>query len=180
MGGRVLLCDLSWAATTLKPLKAKPPASFFSAPELLGVGEYQGAAADMWAVGVLLFVLFTGRYPFLNPEATKQAKLQLVDLEEAQAQMLNKLLQRAPEQRWTAQQLCTHCHQEQQEQQPPMQELQQLCESHGLAADQVESALQGEFGEEFAICQLMRWRLQVELHNTNAGWLDKQLATTCG
>ena len=33
-------------------------------PEIVNRREYCGQAADMWALGVLLFVMTTGKYPF--------------------------------------------------------------------------------------------------------------------
>lgn len=34
------------------------------APELTKKKEYDGRAVDMWALGVLLFVMLTGVFPF--------------------------------------------------------------------------------------------------------------------
>lgn len=36
----------------------------YMAPELTQKREYDGKAVDMWALGVLLFVLLTGSFPF--------------------------------------------------------------------------------------------------------------------
>jgi serine/threonine protein kinase len=34
------------------------------APEIVKKTEYDGKAVDMWAIGVLLFALLTGTFPF--------------------------------------------------------------------------------------------------------------------
>jgi serine/threonine protein kinase len=34
------------------------------APEIVQKKEYEGKPVDMWALGVLLFVLLTGTFPF--------------------------------------------------------------------------------------------------------------------
>lgn len=36
----------------------------YMAPELTQKKEYDGKAVDMWALGVLLFVMLTGNFPF--------------------------------------------------------------------------------------------------------------------
>lgn len=33
-------------------------------PEMLEEGEYSGRGADMWSLGVILFTMLSGRYPF--------------------------------------------------------------------------------------------------------------------
>lgn len=38
----------------------------FMAPEIHQNKPYQGDAADVWALGVLLFVMVTGRFPFMS------------------------------------------------------------------------------------------------------------------
>ena len=36
----------------------------YMAPELVRKAEYDGRQVDMWALGVLLFVMLTGTFPF--------------------------------------------------------------------------------------------------------------------
>lgn len=41
-------------------------------PEIFAKGEKIGKAVDFWALGVLLYELFTGKYPFADEEATNE------------------------------------------------------------------------------------------------------------
>ena len=49
----------------------------YLAPEAIQSGE-QGAtpASEVWSLGVTMYVLATGRYPYTTPEAICQAELQ--------------------------------------------------------------------------------------------------------
>lgn len=38
------------------------------APELIKKGRYYGKSVDVWALGVVLFKMLTGTYPFGNPK----------------------------------------------------------------------------------------------------------------
>lgn len=38
------------------------------APELVAARQYSGVAVDMWAAGVLLYLLVTARFPFLRQD----------------------------------------------------------------------------------------------------------------
>ena len=38
--------------------------SSYMSPELVQKKEYNGFAADIWALGVVLFVMMTGNFPF--------------------------------------------------------------------------------------------------------------------
>ena len=44
----------------------------YMAPELVKKAEYDGSKVDMWALGVLLFCLLTGSFPF---KGTSEAEL---------------------------------------------------------------------------------------------------------
>eukprot|EP01136_Pigoraptor_vietnamica_P005827 Opistho-1_new@37974 len=46
---------------TLKTFCGSPP---YAAPEIHGKQEYNGRCADMWSMGVLLYVLVSGKFPF--------------------------------------------------------------------------------------------------------------------
>lgn len=88
----------------------------YIAPEVLGENaHYNGFAADMWALGVVCFILLTGSYPFEDTSSTKLFK-KIKDaaveyppeLPEAVVQMLQQLLCRDPMDRITASQLAVH------------------------------------------------------------------------
>jgi len=36
----------------------------YMAPEIVQKKEYQGQASDVWSLGILLFTLLSGQYPF--------------------------------------------------------------------------------------------------------------------
>ena len=38
--------------------------SSYMAPEIVKKNEYSGFASDIWALGIVLFVMLTGRFPF--------------------------------------------------------------------------------------------------------------------
>lgn len=45
----------------------------YVSPEIVSLNEttYGGRAADMWSAGVLLYVMFIGRYPFYDNTAVR-------------------------------------------------------------------------------------------------------------
>lgn len=71
---RVVLTDLGFA-TVRRPndplLMDYPGSPAYSAPELLNGTPYDGYAADIWALGVTLYVLVCGTYPFLTHDKKK-------------------------------------------------------------------------------------------------------------
>ncbi|KAI8975718.1 kinase-like domain-containing protein [Mycotypha africana] len=52
----------------------------FRAPELLIRYKYQTTAVDMWAVGVILLIFLTGRYPFFDPEDDADGLVEIGEL----------------------------------------------------------------------------------------------------
>lgn len=86
----------------------------FVSPEVLVSPSYDGAAADMWALGVVLYLLLTGNYPFHDSHpASLLHKLQQghsavffpPSMSEAARDILRSLLVREPHLRLTATQL---------------------------------------------------------------------------
>jgi serine/threonine protein kinase len=49
----------------------------YAAPELLRTGQYRTDKADVWSLGILLYVMVTGTFPFLNdrPEVIRKTIL---------------------------------------------------------------------------------------------------------
>lgn len=95
----------------------------YVSPELLNPGKpkYSGRAADMWSLGILLFVLLLGRYPFYDSTPfglfmkIRQCQLALPD-KSAKGDRLTRevmflirwLLRKAPAERLSALELMTH------------------------------------------------------------------------
>lgn len=86
----------------------------FVSPEVFLSSNYDGAAADMWALGVVLYILLTGTYPFQDSHPpTLFHKLQQGHfavyfpdtMSEAACDILRKLLVREPHLRLTAAEL---------------------------------------------------------------------------
>ncbi|XP_025408823.1 CBL-interacting protein kinase 25-like [Sipha flava] len=75
---RVRLADFGMCAAVTRPDRRRPVgrvpvvvpcrsvcgSSLYMSPELLAHGPYHGQLADVWAAGVLLHCLVTGRFPF--------------------------------------------------------------------------------------------------------------------
>jgi len=79
------------------------------APEIVSKVEYSGPPADIWALGVLLYALLCGKFPFRGSNDkelyTNICKQELHFPEHVSSQaryFLNKLFQKDPDQRLTA------------------------------------------------------------------------------
>ncbi|OQR91910.1 protein kinase [Achlya hypogyna] len=113
------LCDFGLATPTTTPSTAPVGKLLYMAPEVLHAKSYSPMRADMWALGVALFTMLVGRYPFkvAAPSdgffATYQRSglsglLQAhgaAKLSPATLTLLTNLLEVAPHRRWTAAQL---------------------------------------------------------------------------
>lgn len=78
----------------------------YMAPEIVQKHEYSGAKADVWALGVLLFVLLAGKYPFkgINDidlyQKIKKCRLELPhNLSEQSKNLISKILRYSPSER---------------------------------------------------------------------------------
>lgn len=105
----------------------------YMAPELLGstsgsfdalrerkVGKYDAKACDVWAMGVLLYLLVTGKYPFEDPKDPKSVLATLQNITNGRMRplpsrissecgdIIASMLTRNPKQRITLQQMCAH------------------------------------------------------------------------
>ena len=65
--GGLLLADFGFAeyvGPANKKLKLLCGSPHYSAPEIFAQQEYSGTAADMWSLGVLLYTMLAGHFPF--------------------------------------------------------------------------------------------------------------------
>lgn len=60
----VKLIDFGFACVSREKLRVFCGTPSYMAPEIVNKKDYLGSAADMWASGVLLFVMLTGQVPF--------------------------------------------------------------------------------------------------------------------
>ena len=51
----------------------------YAAPEMLNKRPYTGPPADVWSLGVIVFVLTTGRYPFSDDEQNAKKLKEIID-----------------------------------------------------------------------------------------------------
>ena len=66
------IIDFGFACISKEKLKVFCGTPSYMSPEIVAKTEYSGAAADVWACGVLLFVMLTGQVPF---KATSEKEL---------------------------------------------------------------------------------------------------------
>jgi len=81
----------------------------YVAPEVLSFKPYEGKAADVWGLGVILYVMLTGKYPFQDSvpmkllRKIKEARFHIPGhLSESSTRLLRQLLSRNPIERPTA------------------------------------------------------------------------------
>lgn len=60
----VKIIDFGFATVSKDPLKVFCGTPSYMAPEIVAKQSYFGSAADLWAVGIVMFVLLTGNLPF--------------------------------------------------------------------------------------------------------------------
>ncbi|KAH7445442.1 hypothetical protein KP509_01G009400 [Ceratopteris richardii] len=67
--GQVKLCDFSVSQRfqgNNDELRRSPGTPVYTAPECITGATYHGRAADVWALGVTLYCMLFGRYPFIG------------------------------------------------------------------------------------------------------------------
>ena len=75
--GNAFLCDFGSAQSFSDPVDPIFGTSFYRAPETYKSTTFDKAAADIWSMGILLFVLFTGVYPY--PGETEEEVIESID-----------------------------------------------------------------------------------------------------
>ncbi|OQS07127.1 kinase [Thraustotheca clavata] len=112
--GDCKLCDFGLAASTSELSDATVGKVFYMAPEVFAGEEYNPAAADVWSLGILFFILMTG-VPMLNTPSDDdggyrivarqgvKALIKLWNMEnqftKTQLQLLDRMLQVNPKKR---------------------------------------------------------------------------------
>lgn len=77
---RIKIIDFGFGIRTPEDvlLKIYCGTSSFMAPEIIRKNDYNGFKADIWALGVVLYVMLTGRFPFVGKtEKDLFARIQL-------------------------------------------------------------------------------------------------------
>lgn len=62
--GLVKIIDFGFACSSKEKLRVFCGTPSFMSPEIVSSREYSGPAADVWACGVILFLMLTGELPF--------------------------------------------------------------------------------------------------------------------
>ena len=58
------IIDFGFALVAKEPLKVFCGTPSYMSPEIVSKREYHGPAADVWAAGVVMYILLTGLLPF--------------------------------------------------------------------------------------------------------------------
>lgn len=94
-----------------KQLRVFCGATLYRAPELLKRKDFEGAPADIWALGILLFYLLAGKYPFRGKEFHSQVATGTLVFPDyislASRALIMKMLRTEPEERVSARSLLT-------------------------------------------------------------------------
>ena len=83
--GKAYICDFGSAHMFDEPIEAPFGTSTYRAPESYQSWDFDKAAADIWSMGVLLYIILTGVYPFdgeTREEVIESIKFGRIDLGE--------------------------------------------------------------------------------------------------
>ncbi|KAH6934445.1 hypothetical protein HPB50_024234 [Hyalomma asiaticum] len=117
--GNIKLVDFGLCAKTMPGmgahLRTACGSSVYAAPELVAGREYVGSVADIWSMGVLLYVLLCGRLPFSSDNTAALFRLIQAGqykcpetLSERCVHLLSRMMTTSPERRITMAQLVNH------------------------------------------------------------------------
>lgn len=65
---KVKIVDFGFASSNKDLLKVFCGTPSYMAPEIVNKKEYRGDRADMWACGVVMYVMLTGYFPFKSQD----------------------------------------------------------------------------------------------------------------
>ncbi|OHT09026.1 CAMK family protein kinase [Tritrichomonas foetus] len=88
----------------------------YAAPEIISNRTYDGKCADMWSIGVIIYILLTGKIPWENITNTSKLYYQIQTaryhipsgISEGAASLINGLMQPQPEMRLSASEALNH------------------------------------------------------------------------
>ncbi|KAL0208981.1 hypothetical protein P9112_011568 [Eukaryota sp. TZLM1-RC] len=73
--GNPKLSDFGLSIRSNRKLKSRCGSPHYCSPEVYARKEYHGAPADVYSLGVCLFVMLTGRYPYDHPSLSRLSKI---------------------------------------------------------------------------------------------------------
>lgn len=111
----VKLIDFGFCCQSKEKLKVFCGTPSYMSPEIVSKREYMGAPSDVWACGVLLFLLLCGTFPFKSPfEKDLYRKIQKgvfvvpSHISEGAANLISKIMIVDPYKRLTASEILEH------------------------------------------------------------------------
>lgn len=114
----VKLADFGFSKETTgnQLMKTKCGSPIYTAPEIITQPEYDGKMADMWSLGVILFVMLTGKVPWESVTNETQLFFQIrtaryhipENINRLAAKLIGELMTPQPEMRCTAKEVLTH------------------------------------------------------------------------
>lgn len=112
---RVKIIDFGFATSFAEKSKMFCGTPSYMAPEIVNKEEYKGCIADIWALGVLLYAMLTGGFPFRGSNdkdlyrKISECNLYLPDfLSSSARELLTLLLNQNPDKRPTCKQILCH------------------------------------------------------------------------
>ncbi len=77
--GNIKICDFGFARYfDCDGLETVCGSSHYMAPEIVGKFKYQGSKTDVWSIGVILFAMVTGSFPWPNQDSKNGLKSDIV------------------------------------------------------------------------------------------------------
>ena len=65
---KLKIIDFGFATNSREPLKVFCGTPSYMSPEIVSKKEYYGNEADIWACGVVMYVILTGLFPFKSTD----------------------------------------------------------------------------------------------------------------
>lgn len=131
----------------------------YVAPEVELEGPY-GFPSDLWSVGIFLFIIVAGRFPFERRQTIQQQVNKLVNslpISEQAKEIITGLLQLDPDIRWRVDQLAPSTFrwlEEKTEDDAPQRQLKRRCRSAG--GDDSRETLSGSLGNTGSLLEAMQ------------------------